>query len=354
MDEFEDLFVSGRDGYHTFRIPALAVTTAGTVLAFAEGRRNSDSDTGDIDIVLRSSTDHGQSFGELQVVVEGGGNVAGNPAPVVDQETNRIWLPFCRNNADGPEDLIWTGEAPRTVWLTYSDDDGVTWATPREITSDVKDPAWTWYATGPCHSIQLRSGRLLVPCDHGIGRRFERHVDSTHSHVILSDDHGETWRIGGSAQEGTNECAAAELDDGSVYLNMRCCRKKRGSSWESPNRRGFARSWDGGASFSEIGWHDELTDPACQGSVISTGEARAALVFTNAASQKRERLTVRTSADGGHTWSVGQVLNMGPSAYSDICVLPGGAVGCLFECGDTVPKDQLRWVRLPDSMLTIA
>ena len=155
MPEFQDLFVSGREGYHTFRIPALAVTTAGTVLAFAEGRRNGSADTGDIDLALRRSTDDGLSFGELQVVVEGGGDVAGNPAPVVDRDSGRIWLPFCRNDGEGPEDLIHAGKAPRTVWVTCSEDDGATWAAPREITADVKDPAWTWYTTGPCHAIQL-------------------------------------------------------------------------------------------------------------------------------------------------------------------------------------------------------
>ena len=352
MSEYQDLFVSGSLGYHTFRIPALAVTTSGTVLAFAEGRRDQGGDTGDIDLVLRRSTDHGLSFEEMSVVVPGGGDVAGNPAPVVDRDTGRVWLPFCRNNGDGPEDMIWAGEAPRTAWITYSDDDGLSWAVPREITADVKDPAWTWYATGPCHGIQLRNGRLLVPCNHGVGVRFERYVDPLHSHVILSDDHGETWRIAGSTPLGTNECAAVELDDGSIYLNMRC--NPSGRSEPSPDRRGYARSWDGGASFSEAGWHAELPDPGCQGSVVQAVGPGAPLAFSNAASNARERLTVRTSADGGRSWSSGRVIYAGLAAYSDLCALPDGQIGCLFECGEVTPKDQLRWMRLEASTLATA
>ena len=106
-----DLFTSGTLGYHTFRIPALVVTTSGTLLAFAEGRRNSRHDTGAIDIVVRRSRDNGQTFDEMRVAVEGGGDVAGNPAPVVDASTGRVWLPFCRNNANGPESLICEGQS---------------------------------------------------------------------------------------------------------------------------------------------------------------------------------------------------------------------------------------------------
>jgi len=47
-----DLFVSGEDGYHTYRIPALIVTRQGSLLAFCEGRKNNRRDHGDIDLLL--------------------------------------------------------------------------------------------------------------------------------------------------------------------------------------------------------------------------------------------------------------------------------------------------------------
>ena len=330
-----DLFTSGTLGYHTFRIPALVVTTSGTLLAFAEGRRNSRHDTGAIDIVVRRSRDNGQTFDEMRVAVEGGGNVAGNPAPVVDASTGRVWLLFCRNNADGPESLICAGQAPRTVWVTSSDDDGQSWAAPREITGDVKLPEWTWYATGPGHGLQLVSGRLLIPCDHIVGRDFNQATDPYLSHVILSDDQGETWRLGGEAQLGTNECMAAQLADGRVYLNER--------NYIGEYRRAFAVSHDQGESFDAFGWHDELIDPICQAAVLSVGGDR--LVFSNAASRTRERLTVRMSMDGGQSWSSGRVLHNGPAAYSDLCELPDGTLGCLYEAGSEGPYEQLRWAR---------
>src|SRR5262245_42996813 len=154
-----EVFTSQTEGYHTFRIPALVITKQGTLLAFCEGRKTSRADQGDIDLVLKRSTDGGKTWGPLQVVHEEGGTAKitiGNPCPVVDQDTGTVWLPFCRDNND--------------VFVTHSTDEGRTWAAPVQITAQVKKPGWTWYATGPGVGIQLRHGphrgRLVIPCDH--------------------------------------------------------------------------------------------------------------------------------------------------------------------------------------------
>ena len=88
-----DLYVENTGGYRQFRIPAVVLTSDGTLLAFAEGRKYSGSDTGNIDLVLRRSTDGGQTWNPMQVIWDDGDNTCGNPAPVVDPETGRILLP---------------------------------------------------------------------------------------------------------------------------------------------------------------------------------------------------------------------------------------------------------------------
>src|SRR6266508_4888788 len=212
----EDLWVGGEGGYHTYRIPALVVTARWTVLAFCEGRKHGRGDAGEIDLLARRSGDGGRTWSETQVVVTEPGMTCGNPAPVLDRDSGRIWLPFCKNPAEGGEGAIRKGLATRTVWVTRSEDDGLTWAEPVEITADVKRPDWTWYATGPCHGIQLTGGRLVIPCDHRT-RVTAAEGEQLHSHVIYSDDHGATWQIGGVVtEEGTNESVAAELADGAV------------------------------------------------------------------------------------------------------------------------------------------
>ncbi len=142
MYEQTRLFVSGEEGHHSYRIPALVVSSRNTILAFCEARKNSRNDSGDIDIALRRSSDSGRTWDSMRIIVDDGPNIVGNPAPVVDRDTGVIWLLLCKNLADGAEGMIVAGEAPRTVWVTCSDDDGATWAEPREITDDVKDPSW--------------------------------------------------------------------------------------------------------------------------------------------------------------------------------------------------------------------
>ena len=343
MIDTQDLWVSGQGGYHSYRIPALCVSAQGTILAFCEGRKHSRADAGEIDLLLRRSTDGGRTWLPTQVIATDPGMTVGNPAPVVDHSTGVIWLPLCKNPAEGGEDKIRKGLAQRTVWLTHSSDDGLTWAGPVEITSDVKRPDWTWYATGPCHGVQLRtgshSGRLLIPCDHRT-RAQTVQDEGRFSHTIYSDDHGASWHIGGIVeQEGTNESAAVELSDGAVYLSCRD-QAKRGC-------RVAAWSHDGGLTFPERRFEDALIEPACQGSLerLTISDGRHSYLHCNPASPTRDTLTVKVSDDECQTWSAGKVIEPGRAAYSDLAVTPGGEILCLYEHGADSPYDNLTLAR---------
>ncbi|MBE7560963.1 exo-alpha-sialidase [bacterium] len=330
------LFVSGEGGYHTYRIPALAVTRRGSLLAFCEGRKRSRSDSGDIDVVMRRSRDGGASWEPTRLLFDAGPDTWGNPAPVVDARTGRILLLTTRNPGDRTERDVRARRAERSVWLSHSDDDGATWSAPREITRRVKSPDWRWYATGPGHAIQLSSGRLLVPCDHSVPLATGQ---AGRSHVILSDDGGDHWRIGGILGDGVNECMAAELPDGRVYLNMR--------SYRGMNRRAVAYSHDGGESFGALKHDPVLVEPVCQASVLGwpLGKGEFGLLFCNPASERRERLTLRLSYDGGATWPVLRLLHEGPAAYSDLALLPEGDVACMYENGVEHPYEKITLAR---------
>ena len=84
------LWEKGSGKYNNYRIPSLVVTKKGTVLAFAEGREAGD--TGDIDILLKRSLDNGKTWSDEIVVWDQKDNSCGNPVPVVDEQTGRIWL----------------------------------------------------------------------------------------------------------------------------------------------------------------------------------------------------------------------------------------------------------------------
>jgi len=273
----------------------------------------------------------------------------GNPCPVVSWTSGTIWLPFCKNLAAGHQGLIMAGKAPRTVWLTCSTDDGASWANPWEITAAVKHPACTWIGTGPCHGIQLDSGRLVVPSHYAVGRNFST-GDPYHSCVIYSDDEGASWRTGGSVGEGTDECAVVQTAGGRLYIN---CRNPIGVKC-----RAFTWSDDRGDSFAPVAWDASLVEPDCQGSLARFTEAgqhdRDRVLFANPASLERARLSVRVSYDECLTWSQPRVLHAGPAAYSDLIAAPSRTACCLYECGEQRPYERITLARFNTAWIDAA
>lgn len=325
-----DVFQSGKEGYHTFRIPSLLVTPKGTLLAFCEGRKTSRADHGDVDLVLKRSEDGGKTWGPLELVYEEGDTAKitiGNPCPVVDRDTGIIWLPFTRDNVD--------------VFVTHSRDDGKTWAKPVKITTEVKKASWSWYATGPGVGIQLQKGphkgRLLIPCDHK--DRSQKGNTGYQSHVIYTDDHGKTWKLGGVAGPFTNECQVVELTDGSLLLNMRNYQGQGEGDELKSKRRALARSRDGGLTWSDSEYDGTLIEPICQASLHRyswpDGKDKSLLLFSNPAStNQRRQMTIRRSADEGKTWPVSKLIHEGSAAYSCLATLPDRRIGLLYERDD--------------------
>ena len=305
-----DVFVSGEGGYDTYRIPSLTTAPNGDLLAFCEGRKNSSSDTGDIDMLLRRSKDDGKTWLPVQTIWDDGENTCGNPCVVVDEKTETVHLLMTHNLGHDHESEIIAGtsEGTRTIWITSSKDSGETWSKPREITSSVKKDDWTWYATGPGAGIQMKAGkhksRLIIPADH-----IERDTKKYYSHVIYSDDGGETWQTGGSTpRDQTNECEVVELDDGSLLLNSR--------NYDRTKRtRQVSTSNDGGLTWHSQHHDEELIEPICQASirrwywparsdVISDPPdvTPGMIAFSNPASQdSRSRMTIKLSEDNART-----------------------------------------------------
>lgn len=325
------LFSRGDLGYFGFRIPAIVRTENNVLLAFAEGRRTSMEDYGPIDLVLRRSFDNGATWGPVQIVQSGGAQTAGNPCAVVDRRNNRVHLLYCRDNRD--------------VLVVHSDDDGASWSTARHITSDVKEPGWKWYATGPGVGIQAASGRLIIPCNHTYPDQYSSHT----AHVIYSDDGGENWKLGGSlprppGSPSSNEAQIAEIRPGEILLNARISSREPRFQY-----RGQSFSKNDGKTWTPMEIHPDLIDPTCQGSLISLRDSRLGyntLLFANPASTvSRSNLTLRISYDGGLTWPYDKEVYGGYSGYSSIVKMGDGRIGIFFEKGFKV--EDLDFVILP-------
>ncbi len=318
------LFKNRKEGYRVYRIPALVSTAKGKLLAFCEGRNNL-FDGGDIDIVMKTSTDSGKTWSALQVVWNDGNNTCGNPSPVVDAVTGDVLLVATFNNDK--------------VVVLRSKNEGVTWEIPVDITTAVKPENWKWYATGPVHAIQMVNssykGRIVVPCNHTTVDN-NKHV----SHSIYSDDSGFTWQLGGSApQEKTDECTVVELQDGRLLLNM------RGTGKPIANRK-RCYSTNGGLTWSEVEYDSTLIEPVCQGALLNYANAGAILFSNPHHTKQRKNLSMHISYDNAGTWSKKLLIHKGKSAYNDLAILPNGNVLCIFETGKILPYSGIALVTI--------
>jgi sialidase-1 len=353
-------FTAGDAGYHTYRIPAVVATRTGTLLAFAEGRKNSAGDSGDIDTVLRRSSDGGCTWGPLQVVADHGTDTIGNPAPVVTA-SGRIVVVGVSNGGGVTEAQILRGQVSaqdtRRVWVRYSDDDGTTWSADREITDQAKLPTWRWYATTPGHAMRLRhgphAGRLVVPANHttaptGTDTGAEGKYNSGND--IYSDDNGETWHIGYVDENpdgyvNVNETTGTELPDGRIYLNTR-------NDATSPAHRADAYSSDGGASLDlPFRPNSTLVTPVCEGSVLQTDRPDLLLYSGPLDPTLRTGMTVRVSRNQGVTWQSAYPVTGLPAAYSDLVQIDADTIGVLYETGDFSAYTTITFQRVPVAAL---
>ena len=362
--EEQTLVTSGQGGFDTYRIPAAIYTTDNTVLFFCEARKTSGSDFAETHMLLRRSEDGGLTWQEPQIVWKDTSEpevTIGNPCPVYDAATGKVWLGFTRNN--------------ERVFVTSSDDNGKTWATPTEISSSVTPDDCLRYWTGPGHGLQLTqgdaAGRLIFP-SYRILDEGERNV--MRSLAIYSDDHGATWQTGEGTAIGSEinpdaihkppaswipggydwegcECVAVEATDGRVYLTVR---NQAGVG----GHKGFAWSNDGGVTWSPMELQDELPGLTCQSSVIrfsNTSEGRANRILYSGITNNsggRSGLSVYLSEDEARTFPTSRVVAPGPSAYSDLVVLPDKTAMVFYEGGSSRAYETIRVARFNLEWLT--
>lgn len=334
--EHQVLFEPEMEEGRGYRIPSMLVVQNETgndiILAFCESRADAMLDWGDIDLVMRRSTDGGKTWSNIITLVDMGGHTAGNPCPVFDNVTKTIWLPFCRDN--------------KQVYIINSTDYGQTWSDPVEITDQLNlelscddSQLCMEYGTGPGNGIQLSSGRLIIPSYYFVGK------SNKGAHVIYSDDHGLSWHKGGDLGAG-EEPQVFEAVNGSLCMN---CRYKRGEN------RYIGWSNNGGETW-EIGYQQEdLPAAETQASILrftsTANHNRNRVLFTNPNYYSRGHLTLRMSYDEGKTWDVLKEIYSGPSCYSQIAVLSDYKILVLFEAGRydyretlTLAKMDLDWL----------
>lgn len=371
------VFVNGTEGYACYRIPAIVCAADGSLVAFAEGRVESCSDsTPTIHIVSKRSTDNGHTWGPVQAiarniipkndVIEAGEYVAQNVSAVVDQihGTGRIVIVYKKH-----EHSEWDrarGIGVSRAFCAYSDDNGITWHGERDITAQVHRPYnpsyaiiapaaadkanqlhdWRIHVPSLGHAIQLRGtsenprtrGRLFFAGSYTSGAVS---VFRSHSFAFWSDDLGETWRIGGTHDhEGLNESTAVELEDGHVMFNHRAYHGDVSIGCRAVTVAAFDANDE--LIYDTTTYDQTLIDPAVQGGIIrytwrdqSEYGGASRILFSNPNHPRaRLNLTIRLSYDEGRTWTHSKTVDRGPSSYSDLVIQSDMRIGMIYERGN--------------------
>ena len=369
------VFVNGQEGYACYRIPAVVRAANGDLLAFAEGRLAGCSDsTPIIRLVCKRSRDNGVTWEPLQVVARNHFNdserACMNPAPVVDTVfgSGRVIVVF--NKMEFSEWDIVQGKGLTRVCCVFSDDNGRTWSTEKDITRQVHKPYtpayaavypdaalpehetadWRKHAVLPGHAIQLQAtsatrGRLFYIGSYTAG---DSPIFYAQNYAFWSDDLGQNWQISntitgredGSSAIGLGEAMSVELENGAVMVNSRNYQHGKVVGWRAVTVGTF--DTDGNIRFQPVIHDRALVDSGVQASIIrctrrdderSGGKSR--ILFANPDHPRaRVNMTVRVSYDEGWTWPVSKVIAPGPSAYSDMVIQEDMKIGLLYEQGN--------------------
>ncbi|MAU09656.1 MAG: hypothetical protein CL607_07535 [Anaerolineaceae bacterium] len=330
------VFVNGTEGYACFRIPAIVRAKNGDLVAFAEGRVESCSDsTSTVRMVCKRSQDNGKTWSPVIVVARhldaNGEHAVQNGSPVVEQATGRIFVLY--NKLASSEWDLAEGKGASRCGYSVSDDHGVSWHSDTDITEQVQHPDWRVQRPALGHAIQLHSGRLLVA---GMFTEKDRSVFQSQNYVFWSDDQGATWEIGGILPFiGLNEATAAERDDGSIIINSRAYIDEVRAGKRAITIGHFHA--DGSLSLETTTFDETLIDSAVQASLLAypMADGKRVLLFANPADPSaRYNLTLRASYDSGQSWAISKTIDPGPSAYSDLVIQDDGQIGILYERGN--------------------
>ncbi|MEM7262334.1 MAG: sialidase family protein [Planctomycetota bacterium] len=297
----------GEESVHTYRIPGITETNEGTLIAVYDHRYRSAVDLpGDVDVGMSRSTDGGRTWTPSRVILDMGNDPrwnydgVGDPAILTDRVTGTVWVAATWSHGD----RSWQGSGPGLepdetgqLLLVKSEDDGLTWSKPMNITRQVKrDPNWRFVLQGPGNGITLTDGTLVFPAQY-------RGVDADpvngkpYSTILVSRDQGKSWKIGTGVKIDTTEAQVVQLGDGSIMIN---CRDNRGGARSVYTTRDLGETWEVHPTSRAA-----LPEPVCNAGLIRVvhPEFGAALLFSNPNTTRgRERFTLKVSRDEGETW----------------------------------------------------
>ncbi|HGI3623938.1 TPA: exo-alpha-sialidase [Streptococcus agalactiae] len=236
------------------------------------------------------------------------------------------------------------------VWMSYSDDDGRTWSSPRDITASLRRRGMKFLGIGPGKGIVLKwgphAGRIIIPA---YSTNWKSHLrGSQSSRLIYSDDHGKTWHTGKAVndnrvlsngekihsltmdnkKEQNTESVPVQLKNGDIKLFMR----------NLTGNLEVATSKDGGETWqNHVKRYKEVHDAYVQLSAIRFEHDKKEyilLVNANGPGKKRQDGYARlaqVNRNGSFKWLYHHHIQDGSFAYNSVQQLNNDQFGVLYE-----------------------
>lgn len=331
------LFAPGDYNSTNYRIPTVVVAHDGSIVTATDKRKVNQTDLPeDIDILINRSTDNGKTWSEPLTIAQGTGRYKGfgDAALVRTNEAGGLLCIF----VGGTGFFESTPSQPIRTYVCKSADNGITWSTPKDITSQLYGANCSDISRSKWYGSFCTSGAGLLGSDGtiyfvaAVRETSSTSVGAISNYVYYSRDNGETWNVSSCVMPSNgNEAKIAELNDKTLLVSIR--NQNKGSRY-------YATSVDRGENWSEIKKWNEMVEPGCNGDMIyytsvNDGyEKNRILHSVPDHASDRSNVTVFISYDEGKTWPVKKSICPGGSAYSSLCKLPDGTIGAYVEEND--------------------
>ena len=349
MDKAIEVFPFENAGAY-YRIPALVVTTNGTLLAFADRRYNNRDDLPNrIEVEVTRSTNNGSNWSKRIKITPTSVSKTdgyGDTASVVVRNSNTVLALVASHRGFQAS----TPSNPININVFRSTDDGITWSKGEDITSQIygaqcKDAVRSkWYAAfvSSGNGVQLSTGRILFVLN--VREDSQWNFKLFRNYVMYSDDGGYTWNVSKNAPKNTvggNEAKIVELADGRLLMSARP---------SSGNKRMHAYSSDRGETWTDATPKSDITVAGSNGDMIYYTSVKngwdtnriihfipTATTTVTGEHQYNNRVGPANpyfyySYDDGKTFIKGPQVKVGQqSGYSSLAVLHDGSIGVLYE-----------------------
>jgi len=323
-----------------YRIPAIATTRGGTLVAVADYRYcKADIGSGRVDLHVRMSDDNGASWSTeiAPSVMMGDGNLSegnqkaayGDPCIVADRESDKILVVSC----SGSPGFFSGTRSYHQGWARFvSEDDGRTWSSPTYLDEEYLYKKFDSSQFGQVRGWFVGSGKIhqsrYVKAEgaqyyrlYCAGTTCSEGGYHTANWVLYSDDFGESWNfLGGcdvSPVDGGDEPKVEELPNGNVIISSRCTE---------------------GRYFNIFSFTDKNKAEGCWAKKALSSSANNGLTANNACNGEVGVYPVIRKTDGEKTWIILQSLPTSGRTHVTIFYKDLGEMSA-YANPDSIAKD---------------